>query len=118
MRNQLEQIKTLFEQVRGLGIVMQLPDNNHTPLSKNITVYFAENCNVTSIQFGRGDEKVDIMKYSINDSYLKVSLGIDSTDEQLDNLITIVKSEYLMAKKQYFEDEIVILERQLEEVAS
>jgi hypothetical protein len=32
MRNELNQFKTLFEQVRGLGILMQLPNDIHTKI--------------------------------------------------------------------------------------
>ena len=119
MRTQLETIKTLFEQVRGLGIAMQLPNDNHTKVSENITVYFAEGQNVTNIAFGRGNEQVEIMKYSTKDTYLKVSLGIDSTDEQLDKLIEIIQNEFKQIKIDYLESElfalknsdIVVLER-------
>lgn len=120
MRTQLETIKTLFEQVRGLGIVMQLPNDNHTKVSENITVYFAEDRNVTGIQFGCGNEKVDIMKYSIKDTYLKVSLGIDLTDEQLDDLCTTITTEYNKIKMDYFEKWIKnqLIEETAEEVVS
>ena len=118
MRTQLNQIKSLFEQVRGLGIVMQLPDSNHTELSKNITVYFAENRNVTSIQFGRGNEKVEIMKYSIKDTYLRVSFDINSTDEQLEQLIETIVKEYNEVKMKYFDEFIAnqLIEETVEEV--
>lgn len=120
MRTQLNQIKSLFEQVRGLGIVMQLPDGTHTDLSKNITVYFAEKRNVTSITFGQGNEKVEIMKYSLRDNYLKVSFGIDSTDEQLEQLIETVTKEYNEVKWKYFDEFIAnqLIEETVEEVVS
>lgn len=120
MRAQLNQIKSLFEQVRGLGIVMRLPEGNHTNLSKNITVYFAKRRNVTDIQFGRGNEKVEIMKYSLRDTYLRVSFGIDSTDEQLEQLIETVTKEYNEVKIKYFDEYIAnqLIDETVEEVVS
>jgi hypothetical protein len=109
MKNELETFKTLFEQVRGLGIVMQLPNDNHIELSRNIKVYFAGNYNVTSISFGRGDQQVEIMKYSTNDSYLKVSLDINSTEESLQDLIQIVNEEYRDVKIKWYTEEIETL---------
>lgn len=107
MRNQLETFKTLFEQVRGLGIVMQLPNDIHTQLAKNINVYFAENYNVTSVTFGdRYEQQVEIMKYSIRDEKYKVSFPIDITDEQLIELIERVKVGFMTVKFEYLDREI------------
>ena len=65
MRNQLETFKTLFEQVRGLGIVMQLPNDSHFKFSDSIQVYFADNYDTTSISFGkRYSDQVEICKSS------------------------------------------------------
>ena len=106
MRNQLETFKTLFEQVRGLGIVMQLPEG-HNQLSENINLYFAEGTDVTAVDFGkRHNKKVDIMKYSNRDNRYKVSLPIDITDEELNDLLQIVNEEYRKAKIAYLEMEL------------
>jgi acetylornithine/succinyldiaminopimelate/putrescine aminotransferase len=110
MRNELNQFKTLFEQVRGLGILMQLPNDAHTKFSEHITVWYSENHNVTSVTFGeRYDEKVEIMRYSHRDSSYKVTLPIDVTDEQLEELIELVQSEYKQVKIDYLESELFIL---------
>ena len=109
MRNELNTFKTLFEQIRGLGIVMQLPNDKHTDLSRNIKVWYAENYNVTCVSFGRGNQEVEIMKYSTNDLYLKVSLGIDSTDESLNELIQIINEEYRDIKIKWYTEEIATL---------
>jgi hypothetical protein len=110
MRNELNQFKTLFEQVRGLGILMQLPNDIHTKFSEHITVWYSENHNVTSITFGeRYNEKVEIMRYSHRDSSYKVTLPIDVTDEQLEELIELVQSEYKQVKIDYLESELFIL---------
>lgn len=107
MRNQLETFKTLFEQVRGLGMVMQLPNDAHTQLAKNINVYFAENYNVTSVTFGdHYEQQVEIMKYSIRDEKYKVSFPIDITDEQLIELIERVKVGFITVKFEYLDSEI------------
>jgi hypothetical protein len=110
MRNELNQFKTLFEQVRGLGIVMQLPNDAHNKFSDNIKVYFAENYNVTSVEFGKHyDKQVDIMKYSIRDERYKVSFAIDITDEELSDLLQTVNEEYRKAKITYLEAELSTL---------
>jgi hypothetical protein len=106
MRNQLETFKTLFEQVRGLGIVMQLPDGHHR-LSENISLYFAEDTNVTGVDFGKWhDKKVDIMKYSNRDNRYKVSFPIDITDDSLIELIITVQREFMDVKFAYLDSEI------------
>jgi acetylornithine/succinyldiaminopimelate/putrescine aminotransferase len=120
MRNELNQFKTLFEQVRGLGILMGLPNETHSKFSDHITVWFAENNNVTSITFGeRYNEKVEIMRYSHRDEKYKVTLPIDITDEELNDLLQTVNEEYRKAKIAYLEmelyklkeDDLVQLER-------
>jgi hypothetical protein len=120
MRNELNQFKTLFEQVRGLGILQDLPNDTHTKFSEHITVWFSENHNVTSVTFGeRYNEKVEIMRYSHRDSSYKVTLPIDITDEELYDLLTTVNEEYRKAKIAYLEmelyklkeDDLVELER-------
>lgn len=111
MRNQLESFKTLFEQVRGLGIVMQLPNQKHTSISEHINVWFDESYNVTAVAFGtRYDEKLEITKYSVRDSSYKVALPIDVTDEELNDLLQIVSEEYRKAKIEYLKLELVELE--------
>jgi len=121
MRNQLEQFKTSFEQVRGLGILMGLPNDTHSKFSEHITVWFAENNNVTSVIFGeRYNEKVEIMRYSHRDNSYKVTLPIDITDEELNDLLQMVNEEYRKAKIAYLEmelyklkeDDLVELERE------
>ena len=121
MRNQLEQFKTSFEQVRGLGILMGLPNETHSKFSDHITVWFSENHNVTSVTFGeRYHEKVEIMRYSHRDDNYKVTLPIDITDEELNNLLQTVNEEYRKAKIAYLEmelyklkeDDLVELERE------
>ena len=121
MRNQLEQFKTSFEQVRGLGILMGLPNDTHSKFSEHITVWFAENNNVTSVTFGeRYHEKVEIMRYSTRDESYKVTLPIDITDEELNDLLQMVNEEYRKAKIAYLEmelyklkeDDLVELERE------
>lgn len=117
MRNELNSFKTLFEQVRGLGILMQLPNDTHTHFSEHINVWFAENHNVTAVTFGkRYDEKVEIMKYSNRDNSYKVSLPIDITNEELYSLLLDVSEEYRRAKIAYLKQELVELELK-EEVA-
>jgi hypothetical protein len=120
MRNELNQFKTLFEQVRGLGILMELPNETHSKFSDHITVWFAENNNVTSVTFGeRYNEKVEIMRYSTRDENYKVGFQIDITDEELNDLLQIVSEEYRKAKIVYLEmelyklkeDDLVELER-------
>ena len=112
MKNQLETFKTLFEQVRGLGMVMQLPNDAHTKLSKNITVYFADNYDVTSITFGdRYEQQVEIMRYSIRDEKYKVSFQINITDESLMELIEMVKVEFMDVKFSYLDSEIEKLQK-------
>ena len=121
MRNRLESFKTLFEQVRGLGILMGLPNDTHSKFSDHITVWFSENHNVTSVTFGeRYHEKVEIMRYSHRDNSYKVTLPIDITDEELSDLLQMVNEEYRKAKIAYLEmelyklkeDDLVELERE------
>ena len=121
MRNELNQFKTLFEQVRGLGILMGLPNDTHSKFSDHITVWFSENHNVTSITFGeRYNEKVEIMRYSHRDEKYKVTFPIDITDEELSDLLQMVNEEYRKAKIAYLEmelyklkeDDLVELERE------
>jgi acetylornithine/succinyldiaminopimelate/putrescine aminotransferase len=121
MRNQLEQFKTSFEQVRGLGILMGLPNDTHSKFSDHITIWLSENNNVTSVTFGeRYHEKVEIMRYSHRDDSYKVTLPIDITDEELSDLLQMVNEEYRKAKISYLEmelyklkeDDLVELERE------
>ena len=110
MRNQLETFKSLFEQVRGLGVVMQLPNDTHTTLTKNIKVWFAENYVVTSVAFGnRYHQEIEIMKYSTRDESYKVSLPIDITDEELMELIETVQKDFKQVKIDYLESELFAL---------
>jgi hypothetical protein len=110
MRNELNQFKTLFEQVRGLGILQDLPNDTHTKFSEHITVWFSENHNVTSVTFGeRYNEKVEIMRYSHRDSSYKVTLPIDITDVELYNLLVDVSEEYRKEKIAYLEAELSAL---------
>ncbi len=110
MRNQLEQFKTSFEQVRGLGILMGLPNETHSKFSDHITVWFSENHNVTSVTFGeRYNEKVEIMRYSTRDDNYKVTLPIDITDEELNDLLQMVNEEYRKAMIAYLEMELFML---------
>jgi len=107
MRNELNQFKTLFEQVRGLGILMGLPNDTHSKFSDHITVWYSENHNVTSVTFGeRYNEKVEIMRYSTRDNNYKVGFQIDITDEELNDLLQIVNEEYRKAKIAYLEMEL------------
>jgi len=111
MRNQLNTFKTLFEQVRGLGIVMQLPNRQHTSISEHLNVWFDENYEVTAVAFGtKYNEKVEITKYSVRGENYKVSFPIDTTDEELDELIQIVNEEYRVAKVNYLKLELATLE--------
>ena len=117
MRNQLESFKTLFEQVRGLGILQDLPNDTHSKFSDHITVWFSENHNVTSVTFGeRYNEKVEIMRYSHRDNSYKVTLPIDITDEELNNLLQTVNEEYRKAKINYLKLELAELELEEEVV--
>jgi hypothetical protein len=110
MRNELNQFKTLFEQVRGLGILQNLPNDTHTKFSDHITVWYSENHNVTSVTFGeRYNEKVEIMRYSHRDTSYKVTLPIDITDVELHNLLVDVSEEYRKAKIAYLEEELSAL---------
>jgi len=110
MRNELNQFKTLFEQVRGLGILQNLPNDTHSKFSDHITVWFSENHNVTSVTFGeRYVEKVEIMRYSHRDENYKVTLPIDITDEELNDLLITVNEEYRKAKIAYLEAELSTL---------
>jgi acetylornithine/succinyldiaminopimelate/putrescine aminotransferase len=120
MRNELNQFKTLFEQVRGLGILMGLPNDTHSKFSDHMTVWYSENHNVTSVTFGeRYYGKVEIMRYSARDNSYKVTLPIDITDKELFNLLQTVNEEYRKAKIAYLEmelyklkeDDVVELER-------
>jgi hypothetical protein len=107
MRNELNQFKTLFEQVRGLGILIGMPNDTHSKFSDHITVWFSENHNVTSVTFGeRYNEKVEIMRYSHRDNNYKVGFQIDITDEELNDLLQIVNEEYRKAKIAYLEMEL------------
>ena len=110
MRNELNQFKTLFEQVRGLGILQNLPNDTHTKFSEHITVWYSENHNVTSVVFGeRYNEKVEIMRYSHRDSSYKVTLPIDITDVELYNILVDVNEDYRKAKIAYLEAELSAL---------
>ncbi len=110
MRNELNQFKTLFEQVRGLGILQNLPNETHTKFSEHITVWYSENHNVTSITFGeRYNEKVEIMRYSTRDNNYKVGFQIDITDEELNDLLITVNEDYRKAKIAYLEMELSML---------
>ena len=120
MRNELNQFKTLFEQVRGLGILMGLPNDTHSKFSDHMTVWFAENHNVTSVKFGeRFDEQLEITRYSSRHDNYTVTFQIDITDEKLYDLLQTVNEEYRKAKIAYLEmelyklkeDDIVELER-------
>jgi hypothetical protein len=114
MRNQLNELKLLFNDIRVLGINKNLPDNQHTQISPNITVWFAESRDVTSIQFGqRYNETVEIMKYSHKDARYKVSFGIDITDKELEQLIETVTNEYKKLKIDWLREEIVQLETEV-----
>lgn len=121
MRNQLNQFKTLFEQVRGLGILMGLPNDTHSKFSDHMTVWFAENHDVTSVKFGeRYGESVEITRYSRRHDNYTVTFQIDITDEELNNLLQTVNEEYRKAKIAYLEmelyklkeDDLVELERE------
>jgi hypothetical protein len=111
MRNELNQFKTLFEQVRGLGILQNLPNDTHTKFSDHITVWYSENHNVTSVTFGeRYNEKVEIMKYSTRDTSYKVTFPIDITDVELNKLIVVVEDEYRKTRIEYLKLELAKLE--------
>jgi len=119
MRNELNTFKALFEDIRVLGINKNLPDNQHTQISPNITIWFADNKDVTSIQFGeRYYGQLEIMKYSQKDTKYKVSLSIDITDEELHQLINIVIEEYEEMEeefsKEYKKMKISLLKEELE----
>jgi cytidylate kinase len=117
MRNELNQFKTLFEQVRGLGILQNLPNETHTKFSDHITVWYSENHNVTSVTFGeRYNEKVEIMRYSTRDNSYKVTFPIDITDIELYNLLVDVSEEYRKAKINYLKLELAELELEEEVV--
>lgn len=114
MRNQLNELKSLFNDIRVLGINKKLPDNQHTQISPNITIWFAENHDVTSIQFGeRYIEKVEIMKYSHKDARYKVSLTVDITDEELEQLIETITNEYKKLKVDWLREELIGLETEV-----
>ena len=111
MRNELNTFKTLFEQVRGLGIVMQLPNRQHTTISEYINVWFDEDYKVTSVSFGKKyDGTVEIMRYSVREDRYKVAIPIDITDKELNELIQIVNEEYRVAKIDYLKLELATLE--------
>jgi hypothetical protein len=111
MRNQLETLKTLFARVRNLGTVQQLPNGKHTQLSENITVWFDSNYEVTSVSFGeRYHEKVEITRYSHRDENYKVTLSINITDEELDELIVTIEAEYKALQISYLKAELAKLE--------
>ena len=110
MRNELNQFKTLFEQVRGLGILQNLPNGTHTQFSEHISIWFDANYNTTAVTFGKHyNEKVEIMKYSIRDNSYKVTLPIDITNEELYNLLIDVSEDYRKAKIAYLEAELSAL---------
>ena len=110
MRNELNQFKTLFEQVRGLGILQNLPNGTHTQLSEHISVWFDANYNTAAVAFGTHyKEKVEIMKYSTRDESYKVSFPIDITDVELFNLLIDVNEDYRKAKIAYLEAELSAL---------
>ena len=120
MRNELNQFKTLFEQVRGLGILMGLPNDTHSKFSDHMTVWYSENHNVTSVKFGeRFDEQLEITRYSSRHDKYVVTFQIDITDEKLYDLLQTVNVEYRKAKIAYLEmelyklkeDDVVELER-------
>ena len=111
MRNQLETLKTLFARVRNLGMSQQLPNGAHTPLSENITVWFDSDYDVTSVSFGeRYYGKVEITKYSHRDESYKVTLSIDITDEELNELIATIETEYKALQINYLKSELARLE--------
>jgi len=117
MRNELNQFKTLFEQVRGLGILQNLPNDTYSEFSEHIKIWFADNYDVTSVDFGtRYNEKVEIMKYSSRDNSYKVSLPIDITDVELSNLLIDVNEDYRKAKIAYLKSELAELELEEEVV--
>jgi hypothetical protein len=120
MRNELNQFKTLFEQVRGLGILMGMPNDTHSKFSDHMTVWYSENHNVTSVKFGeRFDEQLEITRYSSRHDNYTVTFQIDITDEKLYDLLQTVNVEYRKAKIAYLEmelyklkeDDVVELER-------
>ena len=120
MRNELNQFKTLFEQVRGLGILMGMPNDTHSKFSDHMTVWYSENHNVTSVKFGeRFDEQLEITRYSSRHDNYVVTFQIDITDEKLNDLLQTVNVEYRKAKIAYLEmelyklkeDDVVELER-------
>jgi len=120
MRNELNQFKTLFEQVRGLGILMGMPNDTHSKFSDHMTVWYSENHNVTSVKFGeRFDEQLEITRYSSRHDKYVVTFQIDITDEKLNDLLQTVNVEYRKAKIAYLEmelyklkeDDVVELER-------
>jgi hypothetical protein len=114
MRNQLDQLKSLFNDIRVLGVNKNLPNGQHTQLSPNITIWFAENHDVTAIQFGeRYIEKVEIMKYSHKDARYKVSLAIDITDEELEQLIETITNEYKKLKVDWLKEQLTELETEV-----
>jgi hypothetical protein len=117
MRNELNQFKTLFEQVRGLGILMGLPNDTHSKFSDHMTVWFAENHDVTSVKFGeRYGESVEITRYSRRHDNYTVTFQIDITDEELNNLLQTVNDEYRKAKINYLKLELAELELEEEVV--
>jgi len=120
MRNELNQFKTLFEQVRGLGILMGMSNDTHSKFSDHMTVWYSENHNVTSVKFGeRFDEQLEITRYSSRHDKYVVTFQIDITDEKLYDLLQTVNVEYRKAKIAYLEmelyklkeDDVVELER-------
>lgn len=120
MRTQLEQFRDLFEQVRGLGIVMQLPNDTHTYLSKNLKVWFADDRNTTAVCFGQYRNEVEIMKYSFGEWGYKISFRMDLTDEELNEVLVDATTEYMKVKWDYFKDNIEnqLIEESVEEVVS
>ncbi len=111
MRNQLETFKTLFARVRNLGMSQQLPNGTHSHLSENITVWFDEDYDVTSIMFGkRYHETIEIMRYSSRNESYKVTFPIDITDEELNELIVTIEAEYKALQISYLKSELAKLE--------
>jgi hypothetical protein len=99
MRYELNQFKALFEQIRDLGITMKLPNTQHTSISDNLSVWFDRDYEVTAIYFGNAyNEKVEIIKYSNRDNNYKLTLPIDMTDTELNNLLAISTKEYKQVK--------------------
>lgn len=116
MRNELNQFKALFEQVRDLGITMKLPNTQHTSISDNLSVWFDQDYEVVAVYFGdRYGEKVEIVKYSNRDTNYKVTLPIDMTDVELRNLLAISTKEYKQIRINHLKLELELAESELVE---